>query len=264
MLNGMRLSGTQITILSALLVVAALGQCQQARPAFDVVSVRPSGHTVGPDYNNQINWTAEGFTGRNVTLKRLVADAWNLQLDQVMGRAWLDRNEYDIEARFAEGATSGQRAMMLQSLLVDRFNLKQHKETRSMRVYELTVGRDGPKIKPGIKPAGDGEPHAGAGFHFHGEMRQFADLLAVQFSIPAVQDPNTPVRAGGPATPVLDRTGLEGMYDFSVDMHPEPGTDAFTGWQRVLDEQLGLRIESRKDNVEVRVVDDAAKMPSAN
>lgn len=256
MLNGMHLP--RFVIASILLTAAALAQCQPARPVFDVASVRPSTRTVGPDYNNQIGWTAEGFTGKNVTLRRLIADAWKLQLDQVIGPPWLDRNEYDIEARAADGATRDQKALMLQSLLADRFNLKQHSEMRSMRVYELTVGKDGPKIKP----VGDGESHVG--FHFHGDMRQFADLLAVQFSIPAAADPNTPVRAGGPATPVLDRTGLDGIYDFNVDIHPELGTDAFTGWQRVLDEQLGLKIEGGKADVEVHVIDDVAKTPSAN
>jgi uncharacterized protein (TIGR03435 family) len=195
-----------------------------------------------------------------VTLRRLIADAWNLQLDQIAGPAWLGRNEYDIEARLDEGATREQKALMLQSLLAERFSLRQHSETRAMRVYELTIGKDGPKIKP----AADGESHAGAGFHFHGDMRQFADLLALQFSIPAAETPNEPVKAGGPATPVLDKTGLDGIYDFSADIHPELGTDAFTAWQRVLDEQLGLKIESRKADVEVHVIDDAAKIPSAN
>ena len=262
MLSAMRL---QCLIAgSVLLGAAALARCQAAGPVFDVASIRPSAHTVGPDYNNQISWTPVGFTGKNVTLRRLIADAWNLQLDQVIGPPWLDRNEYDVQARVAEGAMKAQMALMLQGLLTDRFNLKQHSETRTMRVYELKAGEHGPKIKP----VADGEPNpvagAGAGFHFHGEMRQFADLLAVQFSIPAVENPSVPVRAGGPAIPVLDRTGLDGVYDFSVDIHPEPGTDAFTGWQRVLNEQLGLRIESRKADVDVHVVDDAAKMPSAN
>lgn len=258
MLNDMRL--LRFIVIGVLLAAVAPAWSQSARPVFDVASVRPSARTVGPDYNNQISWTPEGFTGRNVTLRRLAADAWNLQLDQIIGPAWLDREEYDVEVRFDEGVTREQKALMLQSLLMDRFNLKQHSETRPMRVYELTVAKDGPKIKP----AASGESHAGAGFHFHGEMRQFADLLAVQFSIPAAADPGTPVRAGGPAIPVLDRTGLDGVYDFTVDMHPEPGTDAFTGWQRVLDEQLGLKIESRKADVAVRVIDDAKKMPSAN
>jgi uncharacterized protein (TIGR03435 family) len=258
MLNGIRLS--HLVIVCALLIAGSPAWSQAAGPVFEAASVRPSARTVGPDYNNQVSWTPVGLTARNVTLRRLVADAWNLQLDQIMGPAWLDREEYDVEARMAEDTTAEQKALMLQSLLLDRFGLKQHSEARSMRIYELRVGKNGPKIKP----VAEGAPHAGAGFHFHGQMRQFADLLAVQFSIPAAENPNTPVRAGGPAIPVLDRTGLDGVYDFSVDIHPEMGTDAFTSWQRVLNEQLGLRIESRKADVEVRVIDLAMKMPSAN
>lgn len=258
MLNGMRFPRFVAAIV--LLTAAMLAYCQKKTPVFDVASVRRSAQTVGPDYNNQVSWTVEGFTARNATLMRLIADAWNLQLDQVIGPPWLAHDEFDIEARLPEGATKEQRAQMLQALLTDRFNLKQHSETRPMRAYELRVAKSGLKIKP----VREGEPHAGAGFHFHGDMRQFADLLAVQFSIPAAASPDAPVRAGGPQIPVLDRTGLDGSYDFSVDMHPELGTDAFTSWQRVLEEQLGLRIESRKADVEVHVVDDAAKIPSAN
>jgi uncharacterized protein (TIGR03435 family) len=244
-------------IAAVILTTAAFAHSQ---PAFDVASVRPSAQTVGPDYNNQVSWTPARFTAKNVTLKRLIADAWNLQLNQVIGPPWLERNEYDIEARFSGEPTREQRELMLQGLLTDRFALKQHRETRQMRVYELSVAKDGPKFKP----ATDEQPHPGGGFHFHGEMHQFADLLAVQFSIPAPARPDEPMRAGGPLIPVLDKTRLEGIYDFTVDIHPELGTDSFAVWQRALNEQLGLRIESRKGDVEVRVIDDAAKTPTAN
>jgi uncharacterized protein (TIGR03435 family) len=140
--------------------------------------------------------------------------------------------------------------------------LKEHSETREMRVYELTVGKGGPKVQP-LK-AGAPEAAAGSGFHFRGDMRQLADLLAVQFSMPAVSDPSTPVRAGGTMIPVLDKTGLQGIYDFTADIRPEPGTDAFTSWKRTLEDQLGLAIESRKDSVAVSVIDDADKAPTAN
>jgi uncharacterized protein (TIGR03435 family) len=83
-------------------------------------------------------------------------------------------------------------------------------------------------------------------------------------SIPAAVNPNEPVKAGGPPIPVLDKTGLPGIYDFSVDMHPELGTDGFTLWQRALEDQLGLRLENRKGNVEVLVVDSASKIPTEN
>lgn len=263
MLDAMRLP--RLIVFGACLASAALALPQPAPPVFEVASVRPSAQTVGPDYNNQVTWTANRFTAKNATLKRLIADAWNLQLSQVTGPAWLDRNEYDIEARPAADATREQRESMLRGLLAERFSLKQHSETRAMRVYELTVAKNGPKIKPAeIRPAAGGETQPAAGFHFHGEMRQFADLLAVQFSIPAAERPDMPVRAGGPVIPVIDKTGLHGDYDFSVDTHPEIGTDSFAAWQRALNDQLGLKIESSKGEVEVIVVDDAAKIPTAN
>lgn len=250
-----------LTALASVLSVLALALPQLAAQSFDVASVRPSEHEVGPDYNNQITYSPAGFTGRNVTLKRLVAEAWHCQMNQVLGPPWLDHNEYDIRARMPEGATHEQISMMLRALLADRFRLKQHGDTRQMRAYELAIGKDGPKIHP--IDQGPAAP-AGSGFHFRGDMRQFADLLAVQFSIPAPDSPSAPVRAGGSQIPVLDKTGLQGVYEFSVDLRPEMGTDAFTGWKRALEDQLGLKIESRKEDVPVVVVDDAAKIPAAN
>jgi uncharacterized protein (TIGR03435 family) len=63
---------------------------------------------------------------------------------------------------------------------------------------------------------------------------------------------------------VLDKTGLSGTYDFDVELKPEIGTGVFTVWQRVLREQLGLRIDSSKANVPTIVVDNAAQVPTAN
>jgi len=104
----------------------------------------------------------------------------------------------------------------------------------------------------------------GGGRRFHGEMRQFADFLSVQLSIPAADNPSQPAIAGGPIAPVLDKTGLAGTYDFSVDIKPELGTDMFTLWQRALPERLGLRLESRRGQVGVIVIDSAAKTPTVN
>jgi uncharacterized protein (TIGR03435 family) len=243
------------------LVLASLAQGSTASPAFDVASVKVCKRTVGPDYNNQLTYSTTGLTGRNVTLKRLLAEAYHLQLNQVSGPGWLDQNEYDVDARAAEGSTREQMALMLRSLVAERFHLTQHSEMREMRVYELRVGKSGAKVHA---LRGDEAVKTGAGFHFHGELRQFADLLAVQLTIPASENPNEPVRASTSQTPVLDKTGLEGIFDFTVDIRPELGTDMFAAWQRVLEDQLGLRIESGKENVVVLVVDDAARIPTEN
>jgi uncharacterized protein (TIGR03435 family) len=86
----------------------------------------------------------------------------------------------------------------------------------------------------------------------------------VQFSIPASSDPRVPSIGLGPQIPVLNETGLQGTYDFSVDIKPELNTDGFSAWSRVLEDQLGLKVENRKGSVEVLVVDNAAKVPTAN
>jgi uncharacterized protein (TIGR03435 family) len=240
---------------------AAAAQSTAAAPSFDVASVKASQHILGPDYNNQFSYSPTGITARNVTLRRLVAEAYHLQLDQVSGPGWLDRNEYDIDARAAEGTTSEQMAAMLRGLLAERFSLVEQSESREMRVYALVVGKSGPKIQT----MQNGEAaKAQPGFHFHGDMHQFADLLTVQISIPAPGNPREPVRAGGPQIPVLDQTGLPGIFDLSVDVRPELGTDMFTLWQRALQDQLGLSLESRKEPVTVMVVDKAAEIPTAN
>jgi uncharacterized protein (TIGR03435 family) len=242
MLNAMR---TPLLFSSiALWSFAAFCQPAALAPAFDVASVKASQRVVGLDYNNRLSYSPIGFSARNVTLKRLVAEAYDLQLNQVFGPSWLEQNEYDIDARAAGTTTREQMAQMLRSLLVERFNLVEHSEIREMRVYELVIGKSGPKIHP-LK---DGESSTvQGGLHFHGDMRQFADLLTVQFSIPAV-----------------DKTGLEGTFDFNVDIRPELGTDAFTLWQRTLQDQLGLNIESRKENLAVLVVDKAERSPTKN
>ncbi|HWD98344.1 MAG TPA: TIGR03435 family protein [Bryobacteraceae bacterium] len=239
---------------------AAMGQPSRTR-VFEVASVKPSARLAGPDYNNQLTISQSGITARNATLRRLVAEAYGLQVRQISGPGWLDQNEYDLEARTGEPVERKELDLMLRALLADRFQLRQHHEQREMRVYELVVDKGGPKIQP----AKNGEtPRSGSGFHFRGSLRQFADLLAVQLSIPISDDPAQPARAGGPMVPLLDKTGLTGIYDISADLKPETGLDSFSLWQRILREQLGLRMESRRERVETLVVDEAAKMPAAN
>ncbi|MDE3198654.1 MAG: TIGR03435 family protein [Acidobacteriota bacterium] len=225
--------------IAALLLLLA----QQA--TFDVASLKPSPRAVGPDYNNRIVFQPNGIRARNVTPRRLIAEAYGLQLNQVIGPVWLDREEFDLEAR-----TSGtQVARMLQTLLAERFGLKAHRETRRQQVYELVVDKDGPKLRPSETGM---------------TARRFADLLAVQLTIVIPDDPTRPARATESPVPVLDRTGLTGTYDFRSGIGPEPGGDAFVLWQEALHDRFGLKLIRRKANVEVLVVDAANRIPSGN
>lgn len=258
MLDAMRICCVAIL---PLLCSVLWAQPENHLPSFEVASVRQCKQTVGPDYNNQITITAKGIAARNATLKRLIADAWGVQVNQVTGPEWLEHNEYDLSARLANSGNGDQVPLMLRNLLGERFKLRTHTETREMTVFELKAAPTGIKIHP----AKEGEPvPQGQGLQFSGDMRRLADLLAVQFSIPAAVNPNMPVKAGGAPIIVLDKTGLSGIYNFTVDIRPEPDTDVFTAWRRVLNEQLGLTVEHRKDLVPVVVVDDALRIPTEN
>ena len=154
-----------VLVSFALSSSVAFGQASTAAPAFDVASVKPSQHLVGPDFNNQLSYSPTGIIARNVTLQRLIAEAYQLQLNQVLGPSWLDKNEYDISARSAGSGTREQHALMLRSLVAERFKLTEHSEMREMRVYELVIGKTGPKIHP----ISDGEtPKAGSRISFSG------------------------------------------------------------------------------------------------
>src|SRR5690349_6512843 len=84
-------------VLSSLILLSSVAFGQAAKTVvFDVASVKPSQKLVGPDYNNQFTFPPVGITGKNVTLKRLIAEAYQVQLTQVVGPRWLDRNDVTV------------------------------------------------------------------------------------------------------------------------------------------------------------------------
>ena len=92
--------------------------------------------------------------GANVTLGMLIAVAYNVQGFQVVGApSWLDSDRYNIEARAGDTTAGQETAMvqgqMLQSLLEDRFKLVVRRETRELPIYELTVAKNGSRLKAG-------------------------------------------------------------------------------------------------------------------
>ena len=127
------------------LVFPLLIAAMQAQ-SFDVASVKPSPKTAGKDYNNRIAIGGATFSGRNVTLKRLVVEAYAVAPPQVFGGPkWLDENEYDVEAKADRPAAKEQLRLMLRTLLAARFHLAVHRETRELKVYAMVAGKSGPK-----------------------------------------------------------------------------------------------------------------------
>ncbi len=232
-----------------------LWHCTIHAQTFDVASVKPSRQTLGRDADKPVVFGPSGLTGRNVTLKRLIVQAYTVQPHQVLGGPkWLDDSEYDIDAKADAPATQDQLRVMLRALLAERFRLALHRETKELHVYELLVDKGGPKIHPASNSASSAAR----------SLEQLANLISVQLTIPEPTDPTKPSIASGVPIPVIDKTGLTGLYEIAYELHPEPGMDMFKLWQRVLQEQLGLKLESRKAPVEVLIVDRVERIPVAN
>ncbi|MBS1857639.1 MAG: TIGR03435 family protein [Acidobacteria bacterium] len=172
----------------------------------------------------------------------------------------LDTAYYDISAK-AEGNAPRTRAefrRMLGALLADRFHLRFHWEDREIPVYALVAGKKGPKFKPS---APDAEYHVRVGVTGRNQFIEATKATMEQLadSIPDVL---------GSDRPIVDRTGLTGVYDFRLEAtllgHINRDPDAsdlsiFTAVQ----EQLGLKLEPQKAAIQVLVVDHIGK-PSAN
>jgi uncharacterized protein (TIGR03435 family) len=250
----------------AALPIAAFGQ--QAVPEFDVVSVKSSqafmpGVPLKEGMRKPSVVTSPGtVTMMNTNFAGCVAWAYNLQPYQVSGPAKIAQERYDIVAKAGAPVPVEQLRLMMQKLLADRFKLTFHRETREMPVYVLTVVKGGPKFQPSASPGeadfGKGDRNKMTVSASHMTMAKFAEIL---------QDPLR--------TPVIDNTGLDGQYDFSLDLFSYVGSDdkgrptepseaeipgiIMSAVQR----QLGLHLESKKTPTEFIVLEGAEK-PAEN
>ena len=149
------------TIISASLTLLtssmAFGQPTEALPSFEVASVKVA-EQPKPDAQGRLfimrgcrggpGTTDPGtLTCTNTPLKQLLVKAYDLKNYQVEGPAWLDSDGFDIVAKIPAGTSKEQFNLMLQSLLAERFKVTVHRETKTLPVYALTVGKNGPKLK---------------------------------------------------------------------------------------------------------------------
>lgn len=253
-----------------LLILAASGARAQTTDVFDVASIKlnPPG-IIG----SQIQFLPGGrFVGTNVPLDNVIQRVYDMQDYQIIGPSWLPVNRFEIQARADPSATEDQLKRMVQNLLAERFKMKIHREARELPVYELVVGKNGVKIQPLKaeeiqKRAG----RSGIGWNRDG-------LIANNVPLGALAQ----VLKGELGRPVLDKTGniagvsaeVNERYDFTVKYDQslsrlEAGAAESSGSNdssifTALQEQLGLRLDSRKDPVEVLVVDSAERVPSGN
>jgi uncharacterized protein (TIGR03435 family) len=240
-------------------------------PEFEVASVKaahsPNGVTGGChgiDSKYGPNQTAPPPLGRCVItgarLSHLIDIAWDLRSTQLIksGPDWIARGDdrYNIEAKAEEPAktTEQQLLTMLQTLLADRFQLKYHREMVDMPGFAMVVSKKGPRLNESRADE--------AGAFFGGESPgkpmpgRPVSLKARKYTMPVLANL---LSAIGGLGPVVDKTGLQGAYDFTLSWDENAGPELATALQ----EQLGLRLESQKVPVSFFVVDSAQK-PTGN
>ena len=298
----MRIPSAAVFVIAAGSVLAAAQQFLPAPPGtpvdpntrYEVVAIKPA----GAGELLTMRSTPGRFDATNVPLGLLVRQALQKSDYQLVGLpGWADMERYSIRAATPENVPLTPNTPMLLNLLKDRFQLVTHVETRELPIFNLVVarsdGRFGPDLKvtpaecqaiiaernaaaktaagrgapPPLPPRGDPNAPPPCGFQrigpgiAAGSGRTIADLA--------------PFLADLVSRPVIDKTGLTGMYDFTLKFAPEsagspgilrllsPGVPPPTGpndanlpsLAAALQEQLGLKLDSARGPVEVVVID---------
>jgi uncharacterized protein (TIGR03435 family) len=306
------------TIFAALAVSLAYGQGAK-RLEFEVASIKPS----LPPGSGPGRFGIEGgpgtrdpgrLTGSHATLSFLLTYAYDVRRNQLSGvQEWMDRDMFDFAANVPEGATKEQVKAMLQNLLIDRFKLAVHRETKEVPIYALVVAKGGSKLKPaetppaasaspkeGAQPVGPARFHMGAdgcpdGVPMRaaaGDTRQgymlFINGRACLIAMNQTTNWVAEMLAPHIGRQVVDMTGLEGEYAFRLRFDPggrvmtgpvappppgggdgaarvpTPDADQFPDIFTAVQEQLGLKLESRKGPVDLLVIDHLEKTPTEN
>jgi len=264
-----------------------------ASPAFDVASVKTS----SPDGRGQSLMMSQGkFSTENEPLIGLIKFAYSLKSDdQLLGApGWVGTRRFDIDAKedaaFVEEAKTlppeqriARIKLMVQALLLERFHLQVSRETRELPVYALVVAKGGPKMTPVTPPdlsrtsatppaPGDAPVRrrgSGIGSNGRGNLTGLAATMDILTNVLSNQ-PETSGRL------VVDKTGLTGNYDLTLNWTPEksesivsggsgtaPTEEAGPSFFTAIQEQLGLKLESQKGPVPVVVISHI-ELPDAN
>jgi uncharacterized protein (TIGR03435 family) len=134
-------------VLVASWVNATFGQSAAAPQTFDVASVKPSqiAKQGGPGHNvERVRALPGGVDMRNVSLRSCIQWAYSVKDYQVSGPDWIAEERYDIAAKTDSPVPDAQMRLMLQALLVNRFELRLHHETKDLPLFDLVVGRSAP------------------------------------------------------------------------------------------------------------------------
>jgi uncharacterized protein (TIGR03435 family) len=250
--------------------------------SFDVASVKPN-KDGGP---SSVRVTPGGMLSvTNNNLRNIIRNAWNITNDQIVGGPdWIDSERFDITAKASRPFSQDEARGMLKALLAERFGLVTRHETRELPVYVLVLARKDGALGPQMKKS---ELDCAALFASVTAGGKMPDRLpngnlpcgisvrpgqGLVVASPASMEQLTRNLVGGVGRIVVDKTGLQGYYDFTLNFAPEsvPGAPAapaadvtapslFTAMQ----EQLGLKLEPGREPIQVLVI-DRAERPAAD
>ncbi len=233
-----------------------------AQPAFDVASIKRNTLPLEQLHSQPIRCSNGRFLSTGMYLGVAIEWAYNIRYYQFAAAdkfASELNSIYDIEAKSPSPVNQDQCRVMVQKLFADRFKMAVHHETRTVQMYALVLGKRAPKLKlvrdsdpdsPGLDITVDGEhvPLSAKGW----TMPELARYLGRPFQ----------------PLPVIDDTGLQGRYRFSLSFSsigptgnraPSPDGDVATAVKR----DLGLKLEPRKEPMDVVVIDHL-EMPDPN
>jgi uncharacterized protein (TIGR03435 family) len=248
----------------------ARAQSQPAPMAFEVASVKPAApgpygvrgscHGIDSVYTPTEKAEAPPLGRCVITdgrLSHMVSLAWGIGSMELIksGPDWIQRGDdrYNVEAKAEDPTkvTEQQLLTMLQALLVERFQMKFHLEPTERPGFALTIAKNGPKLKE-TKSEDSGLSFGVGGKGTKGDHQ----INFRRYSMPMLANLLTGFGGHGPA---IDKTGLTGLYDFSLMWDDEAGPTLSTALQ----EQLGLGMRSEKVPVSYLIIDSAQK-PGAN
>ncbi len=268
-------------VIPALVALTGIGYAQTPpRAEFDVVSVKPNTSTVPMVRISAVPGNPR-FAATNITLRMLITFAYTVKNFQISGgNAVIDAGRYDIEAKAADPKpTLEQIRSMLQALLADRFKLAVHRETREVPIYALLAAKGGIKLAepkengcvefdPASLPPPGQSPRMFCGLMIGPNTAKGGKIAMKEF---------TDGLSNILGRPVVDKTGYTGNFDLALEFSQEGvdmvglfGGAPFSGGKpsdddsrpsifTVLQDQLGLKLESQKGPAEVLVIDHAEK-----
>ncbi len=248
-------------LANAIRAIASLAVCVSGAvyaqsavvPRFEVAAIKPSNADPGASGIH----TANGrLTANNVTLKRCIMGAYAVGPNQIFGGPdWLDSDRFEITAKAEQPVGDSVLMTMLQTLLADRFQLALHREAKPIEAYVLEVAKNGPKLEKGDAQGAKTNNGRGEIVARNATMDRFAEILSRQIDLP-----------------VVNHTGLEGVFNLKLQWTPENASPAKPADGAVIEgpslftaiqEQIGLRLHAQKVPVEVLVIDRVEK-PSEN